>query len=248
MIPSRLLEHIGLQEVDRWRRHPFVSGLADGTLPIEAFRWYLQQDWLYLKNYVRVYARLAGVAPDGAMEHLVHLAHELVTTELGLIKAMMDPFDVELVGIEPTPVNREYQEFLLDAASRDFAEGVAATMPCLWGYSVLGRGMPEPPADGSHPYRSWVDVYRADSMRANTDLLLGLLDDAVAAAAGPTGHAGTTHALSGIERAFRRAFELEWRFWDNPHLVSETPDQSDPSDQPTREEPVSASSWLGHEI
>jgi thiaminase (transcriptional activator TenA) len=248
MIPSRLLEHIGLPEVERWRGHPFVSGLSDGTLPIEAFRWYLQQDWLYLKNYVRVYARLAGVAPDGAMEHLVHLAHELVTTELGLIKAMMEPFDVELVGIEPTPVNREYQEFLLDAAARDFAEGVAATMPCLWGYSVLGRGMPEPPADGSHPYRSWVDVYRADSMRANTDLLLGLLDEAVLSAADTSGNAGTAPDLTAIERAFRRAFELEMRFWDNPHLISVPQDASAPAAPGARDEPVSASSWPRNEI
>ncbi len=210
MIPSELLERIGRPEVERWRQHPFVNGLTDGTLPVEAFRWYLQQDWLYLKNYVRVYARLAGIAPDGAMEHLVHLAHELVTTELGLIRTMMEPFAVDLVSIEPTPVNRAYQEFLLDTASRDFAEGVAATMPCLWGYSVLGRSMPEPPVDGSHPYESWVAVYRADSMRANTDLLLGLLDDAARVAPGTD--------PAAIEKAFRRAFELEWLFWDNPHL------------------------------
>ncbi len=232
MTPSRLLEEIGIPEVERWRRHPFVSGLADGSLPVEAFRWYLQQDWLYLKNYVRVYSRLAGIAPDGAVEHLVFLAHELVTTELGLIREMMAPFGVDLEGVEPTDVNREYQEFLLEAASRDFAEGVAATMPCLWGYSLLGRSMPEPPEDGSHPYEAWVRTYRADSMRANTELLLGLLD-----ASGGDG--------SRVEGAFRRAFELEWLFWDNPHLSQ----LSQPTARPQRrDQRVAESSWPRNKI
>lgn len=34
-----------------WRahtEHKFIAGLADGTLPIESFKFYLVQDYLYL--------------------------------------------------------------------------------------------------------------------------------------------------------------------------------------------------------
>jgi thiaminase (transcriptional activator TenA) len=203
--PSQLLEHIGRPEVARWIGHPFVRGLADGTLPLEAFRWYLQQDWLYLKNYVRVYARLAGRAPDDAVEHLVGLAHDLARTELGLIRELMAPYGVRFEGVEPTPVNARYQRFLLDTADADFATGVAATMPCLWGYSVMSRTLPEPPDDGSHPYAAWLRTYRGDVMWDNTMRLLALLDD-------------VAHDLAPVERAFRTAFALEWEFWANPHL------------------------------
>jgi thiaminase/transcriptional activator TenA len=203
--PSALLEELGRPEVARWTTHPFVAGLADGTLPIEAFRWYLQQDWLYLKNYVRVYALLAGRAPDDHVEHLVALAHNLATTELGLIRRMMEPFAVVLDGIVPTPVNRDYQAFLVDTAGRDFAVGIAATMPCLWGYTVMSRSLPAPAPDGSHPYASWLQTYGADAMWDNTMRLLTLLDDVAA-------------DLAAVEDAYRRAFAYEWRFWDNPHL------------------------------
>ena len=203
--PSRLLDEIGRPEVDRWLGHPFVQGLVDGTLAPEAFRWYLQQDWLYLKNYVRVYARLAGHAPDHAVEHLVGLAHSLATTELGLLREMMAPFGVRFEGIEPTPVNAGYQAFLLEAAAADLATGIAATMPCLWGYSVLSRGLPVPPDDGTHPYAAWLHTYRGDVMWENTVRLLALLDE-VATDLGP------------VERAYRTAFDFEWSFWDNPHL------------------------------
>jgi thiaminase (transcriptional activator TenA) len=206
--PSQLLERIGRPEVERWTGHPFVRGLADGSLPIEAFRWYLQQDWLYLKNYVRVYARLAGRAPDDAVEHLVGLAHDLARTELGLIRELMAPYGVRFEGVEATPVNARYQAFLLEAADADFATGVAATMPCLWGYSVMSRSFAEPPDDGSHPYAAWLRTYRADAMWDSTMRLLGLLDD-------------TAGDLAAVEGAFRTAFAYEWSFWDNPHLRPE---------------------------
>lgn len=31
--------------------HPFVMGLGDGTLPLESFKGYIIQDYLYLVRY-----------------------------------------------------------------------------------------------------------------------------------------------------------------------------------------------------
>ena len=33
--------------------HPFPTGLTDGTLPKESFRYYILQDALYLREYAR---------------------------------------------------------------------------------------------------------------------------------------------------------------------------------------------------
>ena len=37
--------------------HPFVQGIADGSLAAEKFRFYLLQDYLYLFDYAKVFAQ-----------------------------------------------------------------------------------------------------------------------------------------------------------------------------------------------
>jgi thiaminase/transcriptional activator TenA len=49
-----------------WRaytEHPFVAGLADGTLPAAAFRHYLVQDYLFLIEFARAYALAVYKSP-----------------------------------------------------------------------------------------------------------------------------------------------------------------------------------------
>ena len=44
---------------ENWKRyveHQFVAGLADGTLPLEAFLHYLKQDYVFLIHFSRAWA------------------------------------------------------------------------------------------------------------------------------------------------------------------------------------------------
>lgn len=47
-------------------KHPFVLGLADGSLAVEKFRFYLLQDYLYLVDYAKVFAQgvVKAAEPD----------------------------------------------------------------------------------------------------------------------------------------------------------------------------------------
>src|SRR5437870_4488231 len=44
-------------------QHPFLAGLADGTLPRAKFEFYLQQDALYLDSFSETLKVLAAKAP-----------------------------------------------------------------------------------------------------------------------------------------------------------------------------------------
>ena len=43
--------------------HPFLRGITDGSLPEEKFRFYVQQDSLYLREYARCLATASVKAP-----------------------------------------------------------------------------------------------------------------------------------------------------------------------------------------
>src|ERR671936_475146 len=50
-----------------WRaqlEHPFVRGIADGSLEPERFRFWLRQDYRFLIEYCRLFALAAARAPD----------------------------------------------------------------------------------------------------------------------------------------------------------------------------------------
>ena len=208
---SERLLRIGRPWVERQLDHPTVRGIADGTLDEDRFRAWLAQDYLFLLDYVRLFALAAARAPDAAaLGRLVDLAHSTFHEELSLHRAYAARFGLSEAELEGTAKSRTcaaYTDFLLrTAALGSFAEMVAALLPCMWGYSELGRaiaerGLPEEPR-----YRQWIQTY-ADPGFAE---LAGWCADLLDQAAEGFGEA----ALEACERAFRTALEHELAFWD----------------------------------
>ena len=62
----------------RYLRHPFVTQMADGTLSPEKFRYYMLQDYLYLRDYVKIFAAIIQKADD--FEQIRFLSGELANT------------------------------------------------------------------------------------------------------------------------------------------------------------------------
>ena len=71
--------HACVQDIwPRYLTHPFVTQMADGTLPAEKFRYYMLQDYLYLKDYVKIFAAILQKADD--FEQIRFLSEELAST------------------------------------------------------------------------------------------------------------------------------------------------------------------------
>src|SRR5215470_9945140 len=69
--------------------HPFLTGLADGTLPAESFAFYVIQDALYLRDYARALTAVASRAPTAtAMRMFAGHAAEANAAELELHGAL----------------------------------------------------------------------------------------------------------------------------------------------------------------
>ena len=71
--------HACVQDIwPRYLTHPFVTQMADGTLPAEKFHYYMLQDYLYLKDYVKIFAAIIQKADD--FEQIRFLSGELANT------------------------------------------------------------------------------------------------------------------------------------------------------------------------
>src|SRR5438093_13143637 len=63
-----------------WRAiktHPFLEQIRAGTLPLEKFRYYVTQDYLYLEAFARAVATALAKAPDA--ETLEALSRRVLT-------------------------------------------------------------------------------------------------------------------------------------------------------------------------
>jgi thiaminase/transcriptional activator TenA len=202
---SHRLAGRGLPSVRAQLAHPTVAGIARGDLDPAVFRSWLEQDYLFLLDFVRVFARLAWQAPDGHLGDLVDLAHSTWHEELELHRGLAAEFDADLFGAVPGPATTAYTAFLLDAAA-DYGRGLAALLPCMWGYSTLGRLLAEdPPAEPR--YARWVATYADPGFAELAERCAQMLDDAYAEAL--VDEATATAAFDG-------ALAHELAFWDVP--------------------------------
>ncbi|WP_104526157.1 TenA family protein [Blastococcus atacamensis] len=179
--------------------HPFVTGLADGSLPRDRFAGYVAQDAFFLEAFARAYA--LGVAHSRDRATLDAFADLLagVREELRLHDGYAARWGVDLSTVEPVPATLAYTEFLLaTAALGDVGETCAAMTPCMrlyahLGRSLVGRAAPE--------YAEWVDTYADPGFEELAGTLEALLDRLAADTPSAT-------------RAYRRAMQLEVAFFD----------------------------------
>ncbi|MCP2363163.1 thiaminase/transcriptional activator TenA [Nonomuraea thailandensis] len=181
--------------------HATVAGIGRGDLPETVFRSWLEQDYLFLLDYVRVFARLAWQAPDAHLGDLVDLAHTTFHDELSLHRSMSAEFGADLEGAVKGPACAAYTGFLLESAS-SYGEGLAALYPCMWGYSNLGRILAENPPEEPR-YRAWVDTYADPGFAALTVRIGQMIDEA-----GPD--------PARAEELFTEGMRHELAFWDVP--------------------------------
>ena len=79
--------------------HPFIVGVGEGTLPVEKFKYYVMQDYVYLIDYSRVLALASARAPDlEIMGWFAGLLDETLNTEMDLHRSYCAEFGITRAG------------------------------------------------------------------------------------------------------------------------------------------------------
>jgi thiaminase (transcriptional activator TenA) len=189
-------------------KHPFVTGLTDGSLPTESFAFYVVQDALFLRRYAQSLAAVASKAPRTAdTEMFARHSAGIVTAEMSLHDSLMAELDIspaELDTAEEAPTNLAYTSYLLaHTQGGSYAEGIGTVLPCYWiywevGKHLVGQGSVNP------RYQKWIDTYSGDEFGTDVQEVIAVADKLTLSA----------DERELVRRHFRATSRYEWMFWD----------------------------------
>ncbi|MBJ8341088.1 TenA family protein [Antrihabitans sp. NCIMB 15449] len=193
----------------------FLRRLGDGTLPLDVFRTYIEQDAIYLAGYAKALALLAARAPDPVTAAFwAQAAATSATVELSLHEGLLSGGTLGAAGELPAPsiACLGYVSYLIaTAATEPYAVAAAAVLPCFWIYAEVGRDLAASAqgvlaADPGHPYAQWVTTYDNQDFHDEVAKARELVDAAADAASDAERDAMST--------AFVTASRYELLFWD----------------------------------
>jgi thiaminase/transcriptional activator TenA len=195
--------------------HPLLRELAAGELAIDRFRFYVEQNLLYLPQYARVMA--LGAAKSRSQRELDLFARALrqvVEVELPENRALRDRV-IELGAAdrggsrEPAPANLAYTSWLVSVAfTAGPVEILAAVLPCTWSYGAIGRRLA--PDAAEHPvYQEWIRFFGAAEYGDVVERMCADVDELA-----------DGRPLAPLERIFRAGVRFERGFWDMAYTMS----------------------------
>ena len=193
-------------------RHPFVTGIGDGTLDMEKFRYFMLQDYLYLFDYARVFALGVVKARDPELMRVFAAnVDAILGGEMKIHRAYMKRLDIteeQVFAVKPALANLSYTNYMLSVAQTGGPmEIVASILACSWSYAEIGQALAAIPGAAEHPfYGEWIWGYASEEYAATNQALIELMDT-LAADAGE-------EQLAYLTDVFVNCSRYELGFWD----------------------------------
>ncbi len=193
-------------------RHPFVTGIGDGTLDMEKFRYFMLQDYLYLFDYARVFALGVVKARDPELMRVFAAnVDAILGGEMKIHRAYMKRLDIteeQVFSVKPALANLSYTNYMLSVAQIGGPmEIVASILACSWSYAEIGQALAAIPGAAEHPfYGEWIRGYASEEYAATNQALIELMDS-LAADAGE-------EQLAYLTDVFVNCSRYELGFWD----------------------------------
>ena len=204
--------------------HPFLGELTRGTLPLESFRFFIEQDLLFLPAFARCMAMGAAKSQDAdELEFFTRQLDGIIRLEIPSNRRLRE--QVIALGAEDrggslgmAPANLAYTSFLLaTAAEGGPLEITAAILPCSWSYVEIARGLKGELAE--HPvYSDWVSFYLEEE---ESDLVLNMREtfDTMASE-----DAVSDRKRRQLAEIFMMSSRLEGMFWEMAYNLDQWPD------------------------
>lgn len=201
--------NVSLPVVKAIKQHPFNMELASGTLALDKFACYIEQDTLYLQDFARCHAMIASRIPLEYVRCFLRYADYAFITEQEIVHHFFrENFKLKETGII-TPATLCYTSYLLKTcASEPIEIAIAAVLPCFWVYREVGLSIAQH-ADQKNPFSRWIETYSSEDFASTVNEAIGILDVVAKNA--------TEEIHDRMIDAFYKSTVLEWHFWNDAY-------------------------------
>ena len=181
----KLTEDLKDAAADLWAEaeaQPFVEEMALGTLSPERFKYYMLQDYYYLREYIKILAVIRSHADTDEVKAFVDGTTQVVEEEL---KAVHLP-NMEALGITEKQMEKTglseagaaYLSYLHQTADAPAIYGLTALLQCSWLYAHIAENRMKKNAETikTSDYRSWFEAYTSEGYTAGNETWMCLAD------------------------------------------------------------------------
>jgi thiaminase/transcriptional activator TenA len=207
---------------DALHAHPLLRELAAGTLPLEKFRFFLEQDDFFLEDYARCLAM-------GASKSRNEIELRYFTTDLNNVLELEIPSNRNLLAkieemgaadhggsLAMAPANLAYTSYLQAVASRGGTlEIMASLLPCAWSYIEIAQRLRRETTSEHPVYAGWIAYF---SLPVNVEMVASMRRDFDALVAAEGLSAARREALGQI---FATSCRLEHGFWEMAYTMEQ---------------------------
>jgi len=218
--PHPFTDYLIARTGDLWEKyvnHPFTVQLGNGTLPMQAFLYFIKQDYSFLFSYARTNALAAYKAKTFAELEGSTFIVQTVLHEVQLHIKFCESQGIskeELEATKESVTNIAYNRYVLDVGNTgDMLDLRVATAPCLLGYGEVGVRLatkPDSEVDrtANNKYYEWALNYAKDEFQTAVRTGRDILEQMVANC--PVSQS----RLDELSKIFTQTTELEIAFWD----------------------------------
>ncbi len=191
---------------------PFIEELMEGTLAIEKFQFYIEQDSAYLEHFGRALALISARANDiSDTLAFIRFAEGAIVVENALHQFYFTDYNVVPKGIIE-PNCHHYIHFLKSTAALDQVEvAMAAVLPCFWIYKEVGDYIYKNKQGTNNPYTKWIDTYAGEEFGKLVEQAISICDRVAEQC--------TPAQQEAMTKAFITASRLEYQFWDGAYRL-----------------------------
>ena len=217
-----LTEELRQKYHDLWERmvtHPFVMEMGDGTLPVEKFRRYFLQDYVFVEDLVAMTAMGIAKAPDfGAADHLNRFLTGILNPENDLfVRAFKElgASEEDYSSVSASPTTRAFGDFLVRTGLEgDFTDIITVLYVTEGTYLDWGtRFLKEGKKPNNPVYREWIYLHGPEVLGELVGWMREYLDS--------VDHGGRRPRIDSL---FHTALRYEYLFWEAAYSGESWPD------------------------